>query len=119
MNAKWYEFHQNNSGGRLQVDEAVGIGTLVCIEATSAAHANARAEEIGIYFNGCKEGIDCECCGDRWSAAWGEDDADEFPSEYGRRLVRADRQAPEGYTTHRFAHPIDGPFFIVAPEAKP
>lgn len=118
MNTKWYEFHQNNSGGSFQIDEDAGIGPLVCIEATSAEHANARAEEIGIYFDGCAKGIDCSCCGNRWYTAWGEGDAD-FPSEHGKRLVRAERQAPEGFTTRRFAHPIDGPFFIVAPEQAP
>ena len=116
MSTKWYEFHQNNSGGSFHIDENAGIGVLVCIEATSAAHANARAEEIGIYFNGCAKGADCSCCGDRWYAAWRDSDGAEFPNEYGQRLVRADRQAPEGFTTHRFAHPIDGPFFVVAPE---
>jgi hypothetical protein len=39
------------------------------IEAESAEHADEKAAEIGIYFNGCDDGRDCPCCGDRWYEA--------------------------------------------------
>jgi hypothetical protein len=70
VETKFYEFDQNNSGGSFDVDEKRGIGVNVWIEALSVEDANDRAERIGIYFNGCEAGQDCECCGDRWSPAW-------------------------------------------------
>lgn len=58
--SKLYEFRQNNSGGRF-------IGSqYVLIEANDAAEANDIATRHGIYFDGCKDGSDCNCCGDRW-----------------------------------------------------
>lgn len=41
----------------------------VIIEAKTAEQADDKAQEIGIYFNGCEEEIDCPCCGDRWTTA--------------------------------------------------
>lgn len=64
MSTKFYCFDQNNSGGSFVVDENVAHN--VIIEANSAAHANELALKIGIYFNGCDDGTDCSCCGDRW-----------------------------------------------------
>lgn len=62
--AKFYHFRQNNFGGSFKIDDDVAIN--VIIEATSAKQANGKAQEIGIYFDGCDTGKDCECCGDRW-----------------------------------------------------
>ena len=72
---KFYQFRQNNSGGRFHRND--DVDTTVYIEAVDADHANARAEKIGIYFNGCSTGSDCSCCGDRWYRAgeFGSDDA--------------------------------------------
>lgn len=70
VQTRFFEFHQNNSGGSFDIDDARGLGPNVWIEALNTDDANARAERIGIYFNGCEDGMDCECCGDRWSAAW-------------------------------------------------
>lgn len=69
---KFFEFDQNNSGGSFDTDDKRGIGPRVWIEALNTEDANARAERIGIYFDGCEDGMDCECCGDRWSPAWGD-----------------------------------------------
>lgn len=71
----FYHYRQNNSGGSFIIDEEAGIGPRVWIEADSASEANARAKTIGIYFNGCDSGEDCECCGDRWEPAWEGEDA--------------------------------------------
>lgn len=60
----WYEFDQNNSGGVFIMDDDVGIK--VFIQAESDGVANQKAEDVGIYFDGCEQGIDCDCCGDRW-----------------------------------------------------
>ena len=31
------------------------------------------AEDIGLYFDGVEQGMDCSCCGDRWYRAWEDD----------------------------------------------
>lgn len=64
---KWYQFSQNNSGGIFILDANLSIN--VYIEAHSPQEANQRAEELGIYFYGVGEGMDCPCCGDRWYSA--------------------------------------------------
>lgn len=83
---KVYHFHQNNSGGWFVTIPERGIGENVFIEAPRAAIANARAEEIGLYFNGCHSGEDCSCCGDRWCSVSEHDASDvEDLSEYYQR----------------------------------
>lgn len=80
---KFFEFEQNNSGGSFHIDDKDGIGPRVWIEAIDVAHANSRAEDIGIYFNGVEDGRDCECCGDRWSKPWEDgQEAVEISSKY-------------------------------------
>ena len=78
----FYYFNQNNSGGSFRFDESEGITHHVVIEANNASDANKDAEEIGIYFNGCRTGRDCDCCGDRWCKV-SEYDGEEFPHVYG------------------------------------
>lgn len=76
----FYEYDQNNSGGSFIVNDDVTYN--VIIEADSAKEANAKAEEVGLYFNGiADDGPDCPCCGDRWSRAW-SDDGEETPMIY-------------------------------------
>lgn len=79
----YYTFNQNNSGGSFRFDETHGITHFVIIEANSVSEACERAESIGIYFNGCEDGRDCDCCGDRWSTPWNEDGS-EYPEVYGK-----------------------------------
>jgi hypothetical protein len=64
----WYEFRQNNSGGHFDIDD--DVAPRVLIQAATPSEANARAEQVGIYFDGCRVGMDCDCCGDRWDKAW-------------------------------------------------
>ncbi len=71
----FYHFSQNNSGGSFTFDAKRGITHHVIIEAKDDAHANERAESIGLYFDGCDDGPDCPCCGDRWYRARGKGDA--------------------------------------------
>lgn len=78
----FYHFSQNNSGGSFHFNKEKGITCHVVIEADNASEANAIAEEIGIYFDGCSTGRDCSCCGDRWNEVW-EIDREEVPSVYG------------------------------------
>ena len=80
----YYHFRQNNSGGSFHFDDR-GITINVIVEAESERVAIARAEDIGLYFDGCEKGMDCDCCGDRWSVPWGEPDA--VPSVYGVPLA--------------------------------
>jgi len=75
---KWYIFDQNNSGGHFHYDDEVAEKVL--IEAIDLEDALSVAERIGIYFNGCASGQDCDCCGDRWSQPWDDDGHSEFPT---------------------------------------
>lgn len=61
----WYNFKQNNSGGYFYVDDKVCHRLF--IEAESFDDAVKKAEELGCYWDGVDKGIDCSCCGDRWS----------------------------------------------------
>lgn len=63
----FFEFTQNNSGGSFTVNEK--LCHRLFIEAPTPNVANGIAEDLGIYFDGCDEGSDCPCCGDRWYKA--------------------------------------------------
>ncbi len=64
MKTKFYEFSQNNSGGGFDTDDK--LCHRLFIEADSNKEAISKAENLGCYWNGVDEGMDCECCGDRW-----------------------------------------------------
>lgn len=85
--SKFYEFRQNNSGGHFTFDPKAGISVNVIIEATSPKHANQLAQSKGIYFNGVDDGSDCDCCGDRWSELWSDDEGSDVPSLYGKPVI--------------------------------
>jgi cupin superfamily acireductone dioxygenase involved in methionine salvage len=70
---KIYHFKQNNSGGHFIINDELCPN--VYITAKTAEDANKKAENIGIYFDGVNEGVDCPCCGDRWYRV-DEDDAE-------------------------------------------
>lgn len=95
----FYDFRQNNSGGSFAYDEAAGISHIVIVEADSVAEANARAQRIGLYFDGCESGYDCDCCGDRWYEKYRDDEGDPVPSEYGAPI---DFDAPYPPASQRF-----------------
>jgi hypothetical protein len=78
----FYEFEQNNPGGRLDVDDI--LCHRIFIEAESYDEANKIAEDLGIYFDGVEEGMDCECCGDRWCPAYST--IDKPIEEYVRNI---------------------------------
>jgi len=65
IDMQWFEFLQNNSYGVFKVDDKVCHD--VFIEAKNYKKARKKALSLGVYFNGVREGIDCPCCGDRWS----------------------------------------------------
>lgn len=83
-NLKWFTFNQNNSGGQFTEDDKVA--PYVIIQAPDADTANQLAERIGIYFNGVFDGYDCDCCGDRWSSQYSDDDGTDKPEIYGQEV---------------------------------
>lgn len=112
----WFHFDQNNSGGNFKIDHTAGIGENVWIEAFTPEQANARAEKIGIYFDGCADGRDCGCCGDRWSKQSGLYDAAPTILHYDTPMARHDQHIKFGwFNTAAYAHPLTGPFYIVVP----
>lgn len=94
----WYNFSQNNSGGSFRIYPSEGIGPEVWIEANSAEEANERGESIGMYWNGCLDGRDCSCCGDRWYRTY--DDGDEVPEIHERWAF--------GWHDTVYLHSLDG-----------
>jgi len=82
----FYTYNQNNSGGVSEIND--DVTHFVIIEADNAEEADQRAEGVGIYFDGCAKGLDCHCCGDRWSSQWG-DDGDPEPMIYGGPVAEA------------------------------
>lgn len=122
----YWTFDQNNSGGSFVFDERRGLTHYVVIEADSREEAISRAEDIGIYFNGCSDGRDCSCCGDRWHTPWNEA-GDDAPEVYGQN-VRANGGYKPSFGKGWMAegrevciHPKDGPmeWFGTISEAKP
>ena len=98
----FYEFLQNNSGGSFDHDRDAGIGYRVWIEANNADQANDLAEGIGLYFDGCDTGMDCDCCGDRWYPQW--DDGEEYPAIDSRWDFKWHKEV--------YLHPLEGSFVV-------
>lgn len=127
----FYTYRQNLSGGRFDFFPERGISHLVVIEADSAEAADAKAEGLGIYFQGTQADIDCDCCGDRWYPAglWVLIDpatdepmfdgyAIDFTAPYPKRSPLTIKwiDGPEGY-----CHYADGtvvPFYETASEGQ-
>jgi hypothetical protein len=61
---KFYEITQNNSGGSFVTDDK--LCHRMFIEAESYKEAVRKAEDMGCYWDGVEDGMDCPCCGDRW-----------------------------------------------------
>ena len=104
---KFYEYRQNNSGGSFLNDKENGICEYVVIEAFNSNDANDRAEKIGLYFDGCSNGNDCPCCGDRWYRA-DESEGSDVPSIYGEPLESL--EVSSYYKEYCFVHYLDGSF---------
>jgi hypothetical protein len=88
---KWFRFHQNNSGGEYVIDEQIGIGHEVWVEATDHEEANEKGSSLGLF------GLPyCGCCGERFYSAlkWDGEDApkiaessDWHRSRYGEDIT--------------------------------
>lgn len=106
----FYEYNQNNSGGSFFSDDLRGISHIVIIEADSPNQADAKAEDIGLYFNGCDSGMDCDCCGDRWSSQGGwTDNGSQVPEHYGREIVNGKVSEPDEPNRWSNMKWMDGP----------
>lgn len=102
---RWYLFNQNNSGGRFERD--LYVDERVFVQAYSAEEANEIAEGLGIYFDGCSDGRDCSCCGDRWYPVWDNTQGLEVPTIYGDVLdtdcFEVERSAKTTVVLHDYA----------------
>ena len=66
-NLKLFVVHQNNSGGSYCVNDFNGTGERVFVLAKDEYSALDLLEgKSVVYFDGVSQGLDCECCGDRW-----------------------------------------------------
>lgn len=81
----WFKYDQNNSGGAFDCDDKVCH--VVLIEAGDAHEADSKAADLGIYFDGCDLGTDCECCGDRWIRAGAPERMELDVAEWAWHLV--------------------------------
>ena len=61
---QFYEIAQNNTGGSFITNDT--LCHRLFIEASSEAEALDKAENLGCYWNGVEDGMDCPCCGNRW-----------------------------------------------------
>lgn len=75
----FYLFDQNNSGGSFVVNDK--LCHRLFIEADSAEEAVSIAENLGCYWDGVDNGIDCPCCGDRWYRSCEEVNMDKYREE--------------------------------------
>lgn len=114
----WWTYRQNNSGGSFHHDASAGIGVCVFVEAANADQASARAQDIGLYFDGCREGIDCGCCGDRWSEPW--DAGSDKPELYGEewRAIEDGEEPDLDWNLPSYMHPMSGSF-VAAKKVQP
>ena len=102
---KFYVFHQNNSGGSYEITD--DLACEVIIEAMSGDDANSRAKNIGIYFDGCESGIDCDCCGDRWYET-DDNEGTDTPRIYGESVLDHEPMVGKGINVYCVIHYMDG-----------
>lgn len=83
----FYTYVQNNSGGGYE-----GNYKFVIVEAKTAPGADEAAERSGyVYFDGVERGLDCDCCGNRWSRVWASERS-LWPQIYGESVNRKEYQ---------------------------
>lgn len=110
----FYEFRQNNSGGRFVRNNSVDH--YVIIEADSLPQLKARALSIGIYFNGVAEGVDCGCCGARW---YESDPPNKVPSHYDSPLTLANSSTKKNPREHTVViHYLSGRIIYTTPDCE-
>lgn len=79
----FYDYRQNNSGGNFTLPAVT-----VIVEADNAQEADYIAEDLGLYWDGVRLEIDCDCCGDRWYPKNGffTEEGTEEPTVYGKSV---------------------------------
>lgn len=88
----FFHYYQNNPGGTTFKNSSVC--SLVVIEAKNYQKANEKAQSIDIYFDGVRNGHDCQCCGNRWTP--------HYENAKGRHTLEIDGQPIDaGYTTEK------------------
>ena len=98
----FFHYSQNNTGGEFEFTE--NVDHHVVVEADSPVGADEKAQTIGIYFDGCSDGRDCHCCGDRWFEVYGA--GDPVPSVYGAPVEESEKSMWSG--TLAIVHYADG-----------
>ena len=78
----FYVFHQNNSGGYFTEPAKTIMGK----DAGDSEQATEIALKAGMYFDGIKAGVDCECCGDRWYPMAMDFDTADDAIDYANQL---------------------------------
>lgn len=66
---QYWVYSQQCINGHYVTDPERGLAPLVFVEADGPEQANAILVGAGGYFNGVALGLDCPCCGDRWTVA--------------------------------------------------
>lgn len=87
----FFTFDQNNTGGGYVENDSVC--RYVIIQADNFEDANSIAETVGIYFDGCESGIDCDCCGDRWDRQSSNNDGTVLPELAYGEPIRDNQQS--------------------------
>jgi hypothetical protein len=100
----FYTFNQNNSGG--EFTRNANVDHYVIIEADNRRSSMDIALNIGIYFDGVNEDIDCACCGDRW---YESNDGEDVPSLYSLPLTLTNSSNTKNPREHTVViHYLDG-----------
>ena len=87
---KFFQYDQNNSGGSFITNDKVCHRLF--IEAPDEEAAERIALSLGVYFNGVERGIDCSCCGDRWSN-WSDEIKEYHYEAYNASTIEEYAQA--------------------------
>lgn len=101
MDAKFYTFYQNNSGGYFIKNDEYGICETIIIQYYSMDDAREKLNNIGKNVPGFDSY--CSCCGERW------DDCDITPYDTPCIFGIPIDDAEEGWCRKRvFVHYLDG-----------
>ena len=97
-----YSFDQNNSGGYY----CKPAQTIIVKDARNAKHATRIALAAGMYFNGVADGVDCDCCGDRWwNHAEEYDNIKEAKIDANRTLIDEHNGVPKYVIVEQYEEP--------------
>jgi len=98
-NLCFFEFRQTNSGGHWEINDK--LCKRLFIEAHNYEEARDKALNMGVYFNGCDNGLDCSCCGDRWYDC---EDKLEFPYRFGTLSLQSAKDSGYKYEKTTFVY---------------